>query len=250
MKKKYYWIVLLGLPLIPIMLNYFLPLGNMSNIGGDDSLVVWLNFWATFSNTLIYSMVTLFVLYKQLKSNENENRLNRLLISRQIADNNYVLIADASNDFIRLFDGTTILKVYMNWLQGSISENECQNIVYDMTSQLNNSWHKLNLLIAPEDEEFRKTQEKNMHRLAVLFNYYINLFQVRGDGLLDYHKLTDNEYDNIYKYLKKMFPKIEILHDVPFEHIDFIKKFEDIRFDIIANQFRNYLNDKKPKQNK
>lgn len=250
MKKKYYWIVLFGLPLIPIMLNYFLPLGNMSNIGGENSLVVWLNFWATFSNTLIYSIVTIFVLYKQLKSNEQENRLNRLLISQQIADNNYVLIANASNNFIRLFEETTIHKLYINWLQGSKNKNECQNIVYDLIFELRNSWNKLNLLISPEDEEFRKMQEKNMHKLTGLLSYYRNLFQVRGDGLLDPDKLTNNEYDNIYKYLKKMFPNIEILYDVPFEHTAFIKKFEDIRYDIIANQFRNYLNDKKPKHNK
>ncbi len=249
MKKTYYWIVLIGLPLIPIMLNYFLPLGNMSNIGGDNSLVVWLNFWATFSNTLIYSAITLFVLYKQLKSNEQENKLNRLLISQQIADNNYNLIADASNDFLRLFDGTKIIKVYMNWLQGSKSKNECQNIVYDMKSELGNSWHKLNLLISPEDEEFRMKQEKNMHRLAELFDFYIGLFQVRGDGLITPEKLTETEYDDIFKYLKGKFSKIEILHDVIFEHIEFLQKFDDIRFYIIANQIRDYLNKKKTSTN-
>lgn len=84
--KNYGWLICI--PFVPIVLNFFLPMGHWSRIVGEDSPTVWLSFWASFSNSLIYCFVTFCVLSRQIHndsvqnnlnrtSNEKENRLNR-----------------------------------------------------------------------------------------------------------------------------------------------------------------------------
>ena len=70
-------IVILIILIIPPLLNWLLPKWNFSNIGGDNSVVVWLNFLASYINSLIFCAVTIIVLYKQIKSNDIQNEVNR-----------------------------------------------------------------------------------------------------------------------------------------------------------------------------
>ncbi|MDE7438669.1 MAG: hypothetical protein K2M93_09325, partial [Muribaculaceae bacterium] len=112
--KKFWWIFLL--PFIPVALNYLLPLGNYSKIGGANSLEIWLNFWATFINTLIFCGITIFVLYKQIQSNSNESKINRRQLKYQIELSKYHNFTQISENFIKYFDQNLILKLYFSWL--------------------------------------------------------------------------------------------------------------------------------------
>lgn len=245
MSKKLYLLFLI--PLLPMIFNYILPLGNFSKIGGDDSLVVWLNFWATFSNTLIYSAITIFVLYKQIQNNSVENKLNRQQLKYQILQSQYLILASESERFIKFFDGSVTTKIFMSWLNGSKAHLDCQREVLEIKSEFLSSWFKLSQLIPIQDKGFLKQQEANMRKLYQLFDFYVDIFQVKGTGVLWIEKLSRKEYDDCFNYLQKRFPKIRILHDIVFEHIDYIKGYSDITHFRVVEQFNDYLDNKREK---
>lgn len=247
MNKKLYWLLLV--PILPIILNYTLPLGSFSKIGGDNSLSVWLNFWATFSNTLIYSGITIFVLYKQIRSNAIENMLNRQQLKYQILQSQYLNLSSESERFVRFFNGSVSNNTFMSWLDGSRSYKDCQDKVIALQSELLSSWFKLSQLIPIQDSSFREQQEKNMKKLLQLYDFYIDIFQVKGTGILRVKELSAKEYKECFDYLHTRFPEIEILHDIVFEHIDYLNGYSDILYYKIVQQFCDYLNGKKKEIN-
>ena len=73
LKKYWYWVLLILLA--PIAINFILLIPVFLPIAGDDK--TWLAFWGSYSSALITSMITLFVLYRQLMQNQKENEENR-----------------------------------------------------------------------------------------------------------------------------------------------------------------------------
>ncbi len=242
MKDNKIWLLVIFIPLLPILLNYILPLGNMSNIGGKDSLAVWLNFWATFSNTLIYSILTLYILYRQIQS-------NKIQLDWQTKHSQYQSLLSATDTFLQFFDGKITNKIFSSWLDGTKTNRECQNEMFDLRSSFISAWLKISLLLPIEDEQFRTTQKANMVRLCELFDLYIELFQVKGTGILWVEKLPDDEYNQCFKYIHNIFPSINILHDVVFEHIKFLDERKDIQYNHICIQFSDYLTTKREELN-
>lgn len=51
------------------------------------------------------------------------------------------------------------------------------------------------------------------------------------------------------KIYKKIFPNIEILHDVVFEHVKFLDERKDIQYNNVCIQFSNYLTTKREELN-
>lgn len=198
MKNNKIWLLVLLIPILPILLNYILPLGNLSNIGGKDSLVVWLNFWATFSNTLIYSILTLYILYRQIHT-------NKIQLDWQTKHSQYQNLLSATDTFLQFFDGKISSKIFSSWLDGSKNCRECQDEMFEIRSSFISSWLKLTLMLPIEDKEFRTVQETNMTKLCEIFDLYIELFQVKGTGVLWVEELSEKEYLKCLKYIKKYF---------------------------------------------
>lgn len=72
--KAYWWVILIIL-IVPILLNFIIMIPAFSPIiGGDRD---WLSFHGSYIGSVIASLITLYVLYKQLQHNHEENENTR-----------------------------------------------------------------------------------------------------------------------------------------------------------------------------
>lgn len=243
--KKFWWLLLL--PFIPVVLNYLLPLGNYSNIGGEESLVIWLEFWGTFVNTLIFCATTIFVLLKQIDNNKEENNLNRTMINRQIELSKYMCFLEVSEIYVNCFDKTELFNLYNLWRTDREFHRDLQKKVSDLISKLDLAWYKLSQLIPTEEKAFKIQQEFNMKTLRKLLNFFWDLFHIRGTGIYNKGKLTPTEYQHDLEWMQILFPKIDDLIEVPEYLSDRLEEFKEIQYKKIVNQFCDYLSYRKEK---
>lgn len=79
--KKYWWIVL-SVILIPCLINLIMIQPRIYRIVGNDTS--WLSFWGGYIGSVISSAIALFILWKQLNQNHQENEDNRKLQLKNI----------------------------------------------------------------------------------------------------------------------------------------------------------------------
>lgn len=79
--KKYWWI-LLSVILIPCLINLIMIQPRIYRIVGNDTS--WLSFWGGYIGSVISSAIALFILWKQLNQNHQENEENRKLQLKNI----------------------------------------------------------------------------------------------------------------------------------------------------------------------
>lgn len=72
--KAYWWVILIIL-IVPILLNFIIMIPAFSSIVGEDT--DWLSFHGSYIGSVITSLITLYVLYKQLQHNHEENENTR-----------------------------------------------------------------------------------------------------------------------------------------------------------------------------
>lgn len=230
--KKFWWVGLI--PFIPIALNFLLPIANWSLIGGDESLTVWLSFWASFSNSLIYCGVTFFVLYRQInndikqnslnrESNERENLLNRqdnITQNKQNREINLKTIqyntqlSQLSNiipicaEYVSQFDLSDIKTLKREWRSNIRTKEYCLNILSDRNNVAKNIFYRYLLFLQScdnTDENFINIQKNHIHRffelLSILKLYFcceVNDFRSEEgrDNIID--KLNKNDLGIVF----------------------------------------------------
>lgn len=72
--KAYWWAILIIL-VVPVLLNFIILMPAFSPIVGKDT--DWLSFHGSYIGSVIASLITLYVLYKQLRHNHEENEKTR-----------------------------------------------------------------------------------------------------------------------------------------------------------------------------
>ena len=72
--KEYWWAILIRLG-APVLLNFIIFIPAFSQIVGGSS--DWLSFYARYIGLVIASLITLYVLYKQLQHNHEDNEKTR-----------------------------------------------------------------------------------------------------------------------------------------------------------------------------
>lgn len=72
--KAYWWTILIIL-VVPVLLNFIILMPAFSPIIGKDT--DWLSFHGSYIGSVIASLITLYVLYKQLQHNHEENEKTR-----------------------------------------------------------------------------------------------------------------------------------------------------------------------------
>lgn len=82
--KKYWWI-LLSVILIPCLINLIMIQPRIYRIVGNDTS--WLSFWGGYIGSVISSAIALFILWKQLNQNHQENEESRILNHQENEDN-------------------------------------------------------------------------------------------------------------------------------------------------------------------
>ena len=74
--KEYWWVIAI-IVATPPLLNFVLSIPAFCRIVGVDT--DWLSFYGGYIGAVITSLITLYVLYKQLMQNHKENDANRAL---------------------------------------------------------------------------------------------------------------------------------------------------------------------------
>jgi hypothetical protein len=233
--RKYGWLILI--PLLPIVLNYLLPLANWSKIGGSNSLVVWLEFWASYGNALIVSVVTLFVLKRQIETNTEENNKNRKSANCQF------LYIQKKQDYKELI---TILIKYVQLYNLSyieqcakedlINPQTCSIKFKELKKEAHYVWLQLSLFNNMDNEasSFIDSQKRNYNKLNELIDLFIFL---NGIGLYNF---CSKDKDVIKQAIAK-YPKLENCagEKNPIESI--IKDYNSIQEADIEYQINQYL---------
>ena len=230
--KKFWWVGLI--PLIPIALNFLLPIANWSLIGGENSLTVWLSFWSSFSNSLIYCCVTFLVLYRQIKndtrqnslnrkSNERENQLNRQDNITQNEQNREInlktiqyntQLSQLSNiipicaEYVSQFDLSDIKILKREWHSNIRTKEYCLNILSDRNNRAKNIFYRYLLCLQScdnIDESFINNQKNHIHRffelLSILKLYFCcDIYDFRSEeervNIID--KLNKNDLGIVF----------------------------------------------------
>lgn len=184
LQKYWVYVVIILILIIPPILNWLLPKWNFSNIGGKDSLVVWLNFMASYINSLIFCAVTIIVLYKQIKSNDaqnkanrdankSENELNRKSNESQNEQNRDLTLRSIKyesrlsalsslrpvlSEYIALFDLDEINIMKRRWQKRILSGSEICEYIKGRIEKTKKIWYSLSieLIALPESDTFFK----------------------------------------------------------------------------------------------
>lgn len=233
-----YWvpIVILIILLIPPLLNWLLPKWNYSNIGGDNSVVVWLNFLASYINSLIFCAVTIIVLYKQIKSNhiqneenreanKSENELNRKSNEIQNEQNRdltlrtlkyesrlsaFATLRPVLSDYISLFDLDEISIMKRRWQHHKKSGSEICEYIKERIEKTKKVWYSLSLELTalPECDSYYSNQTEHYKRLLELYSTFICFFRL---DVSDYNsqegrakiRQSLNEKSYLYPFFKE-----------------------------------------------
>lgn len=241
---KRYWPLIL-IPFVPVALNYLLPIANWSRIGGDDSLQVWLSFWASFSNSLIYCLITFWVLYRQIKndteqntlnrsSNEKENYLNRQenvyqnKQNREISLNSIRYNSQLSqlngiipicSEYVLLYDISDIKKLKRPWLSSKYSKEYCLNFLNEKINHIKKTWYRFLLSVQSCDNidiSFIETQKNHINRLYNMlymikkyFSNNVDDFKTEDGRLRIIESLNNNDLDITFNNTSDPFWQIE-----------------------------------------
>lgn len=249
-EKYWVYIVIFIVIIIPPLLNWLLPKWSFSNIGGEDSIVVWLDFLASYINSLIFCAVTIIVLYKQIqsndsqnkenrdanklenelnrKSNETQNEQNRELTLRSIKyDSRLSALASLRpilSEYIALFDLDEIIIMKKRWQSSKLSGSEICEYIKNRIETTKKIWYSLSLELTalPESESYFSNQDAHYKRLLELFSTLICFFKLDES---DYNSLERrdkirqslNEQSYLYPFFQE---KNNPFHDIMCEYSD------------------------------
>ncbi len=266
--KEYWWLIII--PFVPVALNFLLPLGHWSKIGGENSTSIWLSFWASFSNSLIYCFVTFWVLRRQIKndakqndlnrtSNENENALNRNdnitqnNLNREITLNTIKYNTQLSqltnlipvcSEYISLFDISEIKYLKRAWRAHEYSQEYCQKYLKERVQKSKDVTYRFILYLQACDSikvSFIDTQKNHIGRL---FNM---LYMIRKYFSLNVDYFTNPEGRlQIIENLNHNDLEITFNEESdPFWQIEF--EFSEIGLNSIQSEFEFFITKQKEK---
>lgn len=156
MNNKKIIIMLVVVICIPIALNYFLQMPSPMNniIGNKQAPSVWLAFWASYSGATLSVFASLFILYKTLSQNHEENEKNRL------ADNKQFIIIQKKDDlnlltenliaYISCFNPNNFRKIY-NKCRRSKNREAAIDDIGELYNEAFFALEKVTLLFDPKD---------------------------------------------------------------------------------------------------
>lgn len=241
--NNYWWLLLI--PFVPVALNYLLPLGHFSKIGGVDSPSIWLSFWASFSNSLIYCFVTFWVLSRQIQNDIKQNDLNRSANKKENAINrsdnftqnnlNRALslntikyntqlsqltnLIPICSEYISLFDISEIKYLKRAWRDREYSKEYCQKYLKERVQNAKDVTYRFILYLHASDSieaSFINTQKNHIERLFNMLYMIRKYFSLNVDYFTSpeghsqiIERLNHNELDITFSENSDPFWQIE-----------------------------------------
>ncbi len=228
---KKHWYLIAIVFVIPILLNYTLPLSFSfvgSVIGGDDSTEVWLGFFGSYIGSIIGAVVTFMVLYFTIKSNKEENnkiRLNGELEKKQLICVEYIYsysIDEINSILYKWYNNTEILKEL------------CIDLKV-IRNRHNKSWYNLRI-VSNVNDKFYCQQKKNHACFIELLDKMEFILSLRSYFV----KYPTNGYNDRVKLTDK-YPEYKDFDNNRFLEIIFEPYNNSINPEIIYSQSKEYL---------
>ena len=220
--KKYWWLIclLISIPLILSVCCYFsLPFFN------EAGSAAWLGFWGGYLGSTIMAGVTLYVLDRQLKQNQNENSQNR-------ANN------DIQNESNRnLSEKLRLQEIEIKWFEDL---KQASSLLY---SAFNSNDVVIVSDMAPLSDEFHGEISRLLTRMnQAFFNFHLVVSY--HNGITNLHELNIiQRYVNEYLSLLSDMDSLHIYGKVlqkGLEDIDLTKEEFDLRYkEFILNHKKN-----------
>lgn len=209
--KKYWWI-LLSVILIPCLINSIMIQPRIYRIVGNDTS--WLSFWGGYIGSVISSAIALFILWKQLNQNHQENDENRKLQLKNIEYQQKTQWLNLLRS--KLADYYSAFCIYdLTFLEEKIFKKENQsdirNEIKVLLDRMNNAYFSVGILF-PEnmdsDEkrllfEIKKITEEFYAMLSDLYWYVHDVAYLSGGFELNesiYKEKTDKYIMDANKY--------------------------------------------------
>jgi hypothetical protein len=230
---KKYWKLCSLILFLPIGLNYLLPIAQLSHIGGENSEVVWLNFWASYGNAIIVSIVTLFVLHKQIETNATENKNNRISADNKFTilqqKQNYKEFLDIAIKYIQLYD--------LKHIEYCAYENRynCEKSIFilgELKKRMHYVWLQLSLNCKIDTDSyisFINVQQANYIKLTELIEKLIYLTNI---GFWNVVKVDAEMQSKVFE----RYPGLEYMEPLSIENI--INEYQFINETSIEEQVK------------
>lgn len=222
LKKYWYWVLLILLA--PIAINFILLIPVFLPIAGDDK--TWLAFWGSYSSALITSMITLFVLYRQLMQNQKENEENRKTNKEENEKNRQLQI------------NAIEYQTQIQWI------NNLKAIVREVYNAFNVIWLNEIYLI------FESTNDANNYTNSELVKDKIKQLYNKLNVTTDNFRLTVIGRDDPEE--KKYWTEFDSLRSIYYNLLDDIRVLSSICFyngtdEMLMPQFNRTINEYKDK---
>ncbi len=148
--KQYWWAIAI-ITLAPVALNFILQIHVSDQIVGKD--IDWLTFWSSYLGAIISSLTAMFVLFKTLKQNHDENEKNRLVnkaenernrklqlnILRQQQENLWLdKFRQVALDYIQIYNPNALTRVSFYIKFGKPGVSDLLKEIFDRSTICNN----------------------------------------------------------------------------------------------------------------
>lgn len=242
----------------PILLNWLLRISITSVIGGMDSDIVWLGFWANYGGAILGGLISLYILektiyYNKLESQKDRNyNLNRFLYEQKKSD------LDKETErltlYLQIYDFNRLKFVYNLRLKEKAGTNESLHMLGNVYSLAFERFNQFSVYYTDEEissNSFLRQQGENYLSLIRLLDDFQILISINPDNWNN----KDLQINNIQWYVREKGLKEHKLRKVVDRKFvnkfnlldDLFGEYDDICQEKILTQIRDYINQKKIK---
>lgn len=220
--KKIICFIILGIIVLPIIINYVLILPTPFNSSIIGSNVDWLSFWGTYIGGIIGASASFLILYLTLRHNkkaaETERKHNELLqlkkdLAERLSDVNFMpLHLDASNEINVQHEISRLNMLYEIYGQKcSTAKFIYENDENELAKLFYRSFHNFTIHFGMEINNLKKilTDEKNKDKLKQSIKKYNDKLLINqcfhstsvNEAALKFYEFKEKEYRSFEKKL-------------------------------------------------
>lgn len=253
-------IIALIIVCFPILLNCLLRIPITNVIGGSESDVIWLNFWADYGGAILGGFISLYILYATIEHNKKESKEDRDY------NHNKFLFEQQKNDlekeierltlFLQVFDHNKLKFIY-NYRLKEKGTNESLHMLGDMYSLAFDRFHQFSIYYTDDafsSSPFLMQQGENYISLIHLFDDLQILISLNPDNWtnkelqIDYIKRIAKEKNITIHRLWNILNKHNIAAHQIVEAL--LKEYCEISQVEVLSQIREYINERRVNINK
>lgn len=192
MKNWHLILISLGILILPLVINFVILLPKFFPVVGDGTN--WLSFWAGYTGSIVTAGIAMFVLWKQLKQNHEENEDNRQLQLN-------LLEYQQQTQWINSMREACIKNIY------SYDCNDIINVTHIMQRDLFEAYR----LMGDISSRLQKTDTEVIFIGRIKFDYQKTFHEARIKAFKEYVVvINDMKRVILHLFNKKDFPKEQI----------------------------------------